>query len=63
MSIRRGHFTADLIEASAFSKGWRTAATAGAVGRQPDNIVGVSDISLSFKQGRGQERPVLDDIS
>jgi ABC-type glutathione transport system ATPase component len=56
-------YTASLIESSSFSKGSRTALTTRAVDRQPDNIVEVSDISLSFKQRRGQERTVLDDIS
>lgn len=55
-------YTMSLIESSSFSKGSRTAA-----GRieppRPDNIVEVKDISLSFKQKRGTERTVLDDIS
>ncbi len=69
-------YTVSLIESSSFSKGTRgaqaareTAAAEGpaaddAAAPQPaEHIVEVRDISLSFKQKRGQERTVLDDIS
>ena len=69
-------YTVSLIESSSFSKGTRgaqvareTAAAEGpandhAAALQPaEHIVEVRDISLSFKQKRGQERTVLDNIS
>lgn len=56
-------YTARLIESSSFSKGSRTALTGRAAESRMDNIVEVEGISLSFKQKRGQERTVLDDIS
>ncbi|MCA0379625.1 MAG: ABC transporter ATP-binding protein [Actinobacteria bacterium] len=65
-------YTMSLIESSSFSKGTRGAQAARAeagvesieiAGPVPDHIVEVRDISLSFKQKRGQERTVLDHIS
>ena len=69
-------YTVSLIESSSFSKGTRGAQAAReaaaaedpvvdhAAVRQPaEHIVEVRDISLSFKQKRGQERTVLDNIS
>ena len=69
-------YTVSLIESSSFSKGTRGAQAAreaaaaegpaadDAAAPQPaEHIVEVRDISLSFKQKRGQERTVLDDIS
>ena len=69
-------YTVSLIESSSFSKGTRGAQAAreaaaaeglaadDAAAPQPaEHIVEVRDISLSFKQKRGQERTVLDNIS
>ena len=69
-------YTVSLIESSSFSKGTRGAQAAreaaaaedpvvdhAAVPQPAEHIVEVRDISLSFKQKRGQERTVLDDIS
>ncbi len=61
-------YTMSLIESSSFSKGTRGAQAARAEAEaetapSTSNIVEVRDISLSFKQKRGQERTVLDHIS
>ncbi|MCA0346693.1 MAG: ABC transporter ATP-binding protein [Actinobacteria bacterium] len=69
-------YTVSLIESSSFSKGTRGAQAAreaaaaedpvvdhAAVPQPAEHIVEVRDISLSFKQKRGQERTVLDNIS
>ncbi len=69
-------YTISLIESSSFSKGTRGAQAARAAATVEDtatehdaktkpaeHIVEVRDISLSFKQKRGQERTVLDNIS